>query len=205
MDIPVELSRILITELGEQQVIFLKEKDGERSFPIMIGITEAMAIDRRLKGVTTPRPMTHDLLGCVIEAMGGKIEKIVINDLRDHTFIATIVIHLNDEVIEIDARPSDSIALGSGLETPIFVADHVFEIAVGNGPASRQERIEILRKRSVMLAEQIAALTEMLSDKDYVASAPTGAVDQYRQQLTEMKIEHDAIESILKRLGKKLG
>ena len=205
MDIPVELSRILITELGEQQVIFLKEKDGERSFPIMIGITEAMAIDRRLKGVTTPRPMTHDLLGCVIEAMGGKIAKIVINDLRDHTFIATIFIHLNDEVIEIDARPSDSIALGSGLETPIFVADHVFEIAVGNGPASRQERIEILRKRSVMLAEQIGALTELLSDKDYIASGPTSAVEQYRQQLTEMKIEHDAIESILKRLGKKLG
>ncbi len=201
MDIPVELSRILITELGEQQVIFLKEKNGERSFPIMIGITEAMAIDRRLKSITTPRPMTHDLLGCVIEAMGGKVEKIVINDLRDHTFIATIFIRQGQELIEIDARPSDSIALGAALETPIFVADHVIKAVVGNESASREERIGILRQRQVMLAEQIAALTEMLADEGYVATVQASVVEQHRQQLAEMQIEHDAIESILNKFG----
>ena len=201
MDIPVELSRILITELGEQQVIFLKEKNGERSFPIMIGITEAMAIDRRLKDITPPRPMTHDLLGCVIEAMGGEVEKIVINDLRDHTFIATIFIRRGPELIEIDARPSDSIALGAALGTPIFVADHVIEAVVGNESSSREDRIKILQQRQVMLAEQIAALAEMLADEEYVASAPTTVVEQHRQQLTEMQIEHDAIESILDKFG----
>ncbi len=201
MDIPVELSRILITELGEQQVIFLKEKNGERSFPIMIGITEAMAIDRRLKSITTPRPMTHDLLGCVIEAMGGKVEKIVINDLRDHTFIATIFIRQGQELIEIDARPSDSIALGAALETPIFVADHVIEAVVGNESASREERIGILRQRQAMLAEQIAALAEMLADEGYVATVQASVVEQHRQQLSEMQIEHDAIESILNKFG----
>ena len=67
MNIPMELSRIMITDLGDQQVIFLKEKEGERSFPIMIGTNEARAIDRRLKGQTTPRPMTHDLLAGIIE------------------------------------------------------------------------------------------------------------------------------------------
>ncbi len=201
MDIPVELSRILITELGEQQVIFLKEKNGERSFPIMIGITEAMAIDRRLKGITTPRPMTHDLLCCAIEAMGGKVEKIVINDLRDHTFIATIFIRQGQELIEIDARPSDSIALGAALGTPIFVADHVIEAVVGNESASREERIKILRQRQVMLAEQIAALTKMLADEGYVATVQASVVEQHRQQLTEMQIEHDAIESILNKFG----
>ena len=201
MDIPVELSRILITELGEQQVIFLKEKNGERSFPIMIGITEAMAIDRRLKSITTPRPMTHDLLGCVIEAMGGKVEKIVINDLRDHTFIATIFIRQGQELIEIDARPSDSIALGAALETPIFVADHVIEAVVGNESASREERLGILRQRQAMLAEQIAALAEMLADEGYVATVQASVVEQHRQQLAEMQIEHDAIESILNKFG----
>ncbi len=127
MDIPVELSRILITELGEQQVIFLKEKDGERSFPIMIGITEAMAIDRRLKGIQPPRPMTHDLLDSVIENLGAKIEKIVISDLRNHTFYAKIYLSSNGHSIEIDSRPSDAIALGVASNAPIYVAEHVFE------------------------------------------------------------------------------
>ncbi|MFW6066418.1 MAG: bifunctional nuclease family protein, partial [Planctomycetota bacterium] len=82
MDVPMELSRVLITELGDQQVIFLKEKGGERSFPIVIGIAEALAIDRRLKGVPMPRPMTHDLMANVIESLGGTVERVVIHDLQ---------------------------------------------------------------------------------------------------------------------------
>ena len=131
MDVPMELARILITELGDQQVIFLREKNGDRSFPIMIGINEALAIDRRLKGQETPRPMTHDLLASVIEALGGRVERIVINDIRNHTFIATLCIRRGTELIAIDSRPSDAIALGIAGNVPIFVADHVME-EVGN-------------------------------------------------------------------------
>ncbi len=127
MEIEAELSRIIINETSEQQIIVLKERKGERSFPIVIGIVEIFAIDRRLKGISPPRPMTHDLLGCVIESLGARIERIVINDLRNHTFYAKIVLSLNGQIIEVDSRPSDAIALGVATDTPIFVAEHVFE------------------------------------------------------------------------------
>ena len=127
MDIEMELSRIIINETSDQQIIVLKERNGERSFPIVIGIVEIFAIDRRLKGIKPPRPMTHDLLGGVIESLGATIEKIVINDLRHHTFYAKIYLNLNGRIIEIDSRPSDAIALGTASNTPIYVAEHVLE------------------------------------------------------------------------------
>ena len=129
MEIEAELSKIIINETSDQQVIVLKEKNGERSFPIVIGIVEIFAIDRRLKGITPPRPMTHDLLDSIITNLGGKVEKIVVNDLRHHTFYAQITINANGKKFEIDSRPSDAIALGVVSSTPIFVADHVFDQA----------------------------------------------------------------------------
>ena len=127
MDVEVELSRIIINETSDQQVIVLKERHGERSFPIVIGIVEIFAIDRRLKGIKPPRPMTHDLLDSVIENLGVKIEKIVINDLRNHTFYAKIHLRSNGRTVKIDSRPSDAIALGVASNAPIYVAEHVFE------------------------------------------------------------------------------
>ena len=127
MDVEVELSRIIINEASDQQIIVLKERHGQRSFPIVIGIVEIFAIDRRLKGIKPPRPMTHDLLDSVIKNLGAKIEKIVINDLRNHTFYAKIYLSLNGRTIEIDSRPSDAIALGTASNAPIYVAEHVFE------------------------------------------------------------------------------
>ena len=129
MEMEAELSRIIINEMSDQQVIVLKERNGDRSFPIVIGIVEIFAIDRRLKGIKPARPMTHDLLASVIENFGAKIEKIVISDLRHHVFYATLHLSLNGRKIEIDSRPSDAIALGAALEAPIYVADHVFEQA----------------------------------------------------------------------------
>ncbi len=129
MEVEAELSRIIINEMSDQQVIVLKERHGDRSFPIVIGIVEIFAIDRRLKGIKPARPMTHDLLADIIENLGAKIEKIVICDLRHHVFYATIHLSLNGRDIEIDSRPSDAIALGVASNAPIFVADHVFEQA----------------------------------------------------------------------------
>ena len=129
MELEAELSRIIINEMSDQQVIVLKERTGERSFPIVIGIVEIFAIDRRLKGIAPARPMTHDLLASVIENLGAQIEKIVISDLRHHVFYARIHLALNGRTIEIDARPSDAIALGVATDAPIYVADHVFDQA----------------------------------------------------------------------------
>ncbi len=127
MDIEVELAQIIINEEVDQQIIVLREVDGQRSFPIVIGMPEILAIDRRLKGVMLPRPLTHDLLEQVIEQMGGHIAKIVINDLREHTFFAMVHVQRGEQVITIDSRPSDAIALAAGLRTPLYVAEQVFD------------------------------------------------------------------------------
>lgn len=127
MEIAVELSQILINEAADQQVIVLKETEGDRSFPIVIGMSEILAIDRRLKGIELPRPLTHELLAGVIEQLGGRIEKVVINDLRDHTFYAMIHIQQGKKRVEVDSRPSDAIGLAAGLNVPLFVEDRVFD------------------------------------------------------------------------------
>jgi bifunctional DNase/RNase len=127
MSVQMELHKIIISEMAEQQIIVLKEVDGERKFPIVIGNSEAMAIDRRLKSIPTPRPLTHDLLANVIENMGGSVDRIEINDLQSHTFFARIHIRQNGKTVEIDSRPSDAIALGIATVVPIYVAEHVLE------------------------------------------------------------------------------
>ncbi len=127
MEIPMELSQILINESVDQQVIVLKELQGGRSFPIVIGMPEILAIDRRLKGIELPRPLTHDLLARVIEQLGGTVEKVVITDLRDHTFYAIIYIRQGKNLIEVDSRPSDALGLASGLNVPLFVEEQVLD------------------------------------------------------------------------------
>ncbi|MHB1156312.1 MAG: bifunctional nuclease family protein [Phycisphaerales bacterium] len=127
MEIQMQLSRILITETREYQLIELREVDGERRLPIVIGLFEAAAIERRLKNISVPRPQTHDLLAGVIERMGGKLTRIRIHDLRDDTFFAQLVIRRGDEEIRIDSRPSDAIALGIANDIPIFVEEHVLD------------------------------------------------------------------------------
>ena len=127
METEAELSRIIINETSDQQIVVLKERNGTRSFPIVIGIVEIFAIDRRLKGIKPPRPMTHDLLDNVIKNLGATVEKIVINDLKHHTFYAKITLSLNGETFEIDSRPSDALALSAGTDAPIYVAESVFD------------------------------------------------------------------------------
>ena len=127
MEIEMELSRIVIRETTDEQIIVLKERNGQRSFPIVIGTTEAIAINRRLNDIVTPRPLTHDLVFNIIEQLDGNLERIVINDLREHTFFARLIVRKNGDLIEIDSRPSDAIALGIANNTPIFVAEHVLD------------------------------------------------------------------------------
>lgn len=126
MAVEMELSRILICELHDLQVIELKEVDGDRRFPILIGQAEAEAIRRRFQGVILKRPLTHELLANVIDAFGGRLESITINDLAEHTFYAKLHVRTaGGQQLEIDARPSDAIALGVASEVPIYVDESV--------------------------------------------------------------------------------
>jgi bifunctional DNase/RNase len=127
MAVQMELHKIIISEMQEQQFIWLKEVDGERKFPIVIGTYEARAIDRRLKGIPTQRPLTHDLLADTIERLGGRIDNIEINNLDSGTFNARINIRQGADTITMDSRPSDAIALGIATQVPIFVAQHVLD------------------------------------------------------------------------------
>ena len=127
MTIAMELSRILIREMTDQQIIELSEIDGSRRIPIVIGTPEAFAIDRRLKKIEIPRPQTHDLLDSVIRHLDGTLRRIEIHDLSEATFFARLVIERNGEEIEVDARPSDAIALGVSENVGIYVAEAVLD------------------------------------------------------------------------------
>lgn len=139
MAVQMELSRILIRELNDYQLIELREIEGERAFPIVIGLPEAQAIERRLKGIDIKRPQTHELLSNIIERLGGEIESIGITDLSEHTFFAVLRIRRGSELIEIDCRPSDAIALGVAHGVPIDVAEHVLNAANAEPPQADAE------------------------------------------------------------------
>ena len=127
MPVQMELCRIIISEIGDQQVIYLKEVDGERTFPIVIGLFEATSIDRRVKGIQSPRPLTHDLLASMVEHLGGEVQDVVISELREHTYFAKLRVRQEGELIEVDSRPSDAIALAVTVNAPIYVAEEVLD------------------------------------------------------------------------------
>ncbi len=127
MAVRMELSRIFIREMTDMQIIELTEVDGDRTFPIVIGLPEAFAIERRLKGIEIPRPQTHDLLASVIAQLGGQLKEIIVNDLVDGTFYAKLVVEQDGQDIEVDSRPSDAIALGVAEDVPIYVDEEVLD------------------------------------------------------------------------------
>ncbi len=132
-DEPIELilNKIKIDENRNEQIIILKEKEGSRYLPVVIGIAEVNAIKLKLSGIEPPRPLTHDLLLRVIEGFGGRLKRILIDRLENSTFFAKLVIgrDQNNSEIEIDARPSDSIALALRANVPITVNESVMEQA----------------------------------------------------------------------------
>ncbi|GAB4437266.1 MAG: bifunctional nuclease family protein [Anaerolineae bacterium] len=167
--IEVKIDSIRVSLMSQHRVVVLKEIDSERYLPIWIGPFEADAITLQLQGVQVARPLTHDLLRSVTEQMGGKISHIVVTELKNDTFYANIVMDLNGENIEIDARPSDAIALAVRVDAPLFVAEEVMaeasivpetgldELEVGSpdsGPVSEEEQ------------EQLSAFADFINELD---------------------------------------
>jgi hypothetical protein len=137
--VQVELSRIIINERSEQQVIVLKEKEGDRSFPIVIGVYEAAAIDRGVKEYRTPRPLTHDLVCSILRGLDATLERMVVCDLRNQTFYAKLILAQNGRIIEVDSRPSDAIAISVLLGAPIFVEEKVLDEVIQSPPEEPDE------------------------------------------------------------------
>jgi bifunctional DNase/RNase len=113
--------------VGKQPIVLLKTQSGNKFLPIWIGSTEASAILMKLQGVETPRPMTHDLLSDTIAQLNAEVSRVTVTDLRENTFIATITVRGEAGEIEIDARPSDALALAVRVDAPIYVDDKVIE------------------------------------------------------------------------------
>jgi bifunctional DNase/RNase len=121
------LRRIVISEVHDHQLVQLREMEGSRRFTIVIGLFEATSIDRRVRKQKSERPLTHDLVACVVEEMGGEIRDIVISDLRDGIYFAKLRVMVDGEIREIDCRPSDALAVAVTAEVPIYVADEVLD------------------------------------------------------------------------------
>ena len=128
--VQVELAKIIIDEKRQDQIVVLKEKNGDRQIPIVIGFMEASSIKMKISGIEVPRPMTHDLLVSVMESLEGRLERLLLDKLVSNTFHAKLEIRDNNGRIQlIDARPSDGIALAVRLKVPIFVDEDVIEKA----------------------------------------------------------------------------
>jgi bifunctional DNase/RNase len=146
MQIEMTIKGLMVDPITNMPIIILRDKEGQRVLPIWVGVFEANAIALQIENVTTPRPMTHDLLRNVIQDLRAHIDKIVVSDLKENTFYALIYLTVNGDVVAIDARPSDAIALALRARAPIFVEEQVIDNAKNSDLAPEKGDTERLQK-----------------------------------------------------------
>jgi len=131
MHVEMVIKGLMVDPITSMPIVVLRDTEGQRVLPIWVGVFEANAIALQIENVTTPRPMTHDLLRNVIADLRGTVERVVVTDLKENTFYAVIYLRVGEELVAVDARPSDAIALALRTKAPIFVDDQVLENAKG--------------------------------------------------------------------------
>jgi bifunctional DNase/RNase len=144
--IEMELTGVRVELPSNQPIVLLRERAGERYLPIWVGAAEATAIALSLQGIVPPRPMTHDLFQQVLDELAVRVSKIVVTELRDATFFATIEYHRQGEDFEVSSRPSDAIALAVRMSVPIFAEEGVLEEASILIPGDEEEEVEKFRE-----------------------------------------------------------
>ena len=127
--VEMELSRVVIDEKAESQYIHLRERTGQRSFPIVIGFNEAAEINRKLHKMQAARPLTHDLIGHILASLEWRLDRVVVTELKDSTFHANLELERDGERRLVDCRPSDAIALATQLHAPVFASRQVLDAA----------------------------------------------------------------------------
>ncbi len=157
--IEMNIESVRISLMSTNQVVILKESDGERRLPIFIGKAEGDAISLYLNGVVVPRPLTHDLAASILNKLNARLSHVLIHDLRNQHFYASIVMHIGDDEereIVLDARPSDAIAIALRLDAPIFVDEHVLDEA----------GVEPIEEQSTSNKEDLGAFGDFISSLD---------------------------------------
>src|SRR2546430_15461813 len=146
MQIEMSIKGLMVDPISNMPIVILRDKEGSKTLPIWVGMFEANAIALQIENISTPRPMTHDLLRNVIHDLNASVEKIVVCDLQENTFYALIYLALNGGTVAIDARPSDAIALALRTRAPIFVEDTVIDNAKTVDFTTEKADSERLRK-----------------------------------------------------------
>lgn len=139
MSVQMNIHGLLIDPVSQMPIVILKDATGGQVLPIWVGVFEANAIATQLEKILSPRPMTHDLLRAAIERLGATIERIVITDFRESTFFATLHLALDGKRVEVDARPSDAMALALRCDAPIFVEESVLQKSSQAGDSDSME------------------------------------------------------------------
>ena len=171
--IEMAIDSIRVCLMNYQRVVILKEKMAERYLPIWIGPAEADAIAVKLQGVTVPRPLTHDLLRSVIDALGVTINSIIVSDLKNDTFYAKVILNVDGRQVEIDSRPSDALALAVRAEVPIYAEDAVLD------------------KAGILLDKETGKLTSGVGEK-----GGTGSKKVSEDELKRMSAFRDFIDTL---------
>ena len=146
MEVEMKIRGLMMDPVTNMPIVILKDVNGNALLPIWVGIYEANAIALEIEKVSTPRPMTHDLIKSLLLGLSTGIRKVVVNDLKDDTFYALIWLERNGELISIDSRPSDALALALRLDCPIYVEDEVLKSSKLTGAVSDKVNNEELRK-----------------------------------------------------------
>ena len=171
--VEVRVNGLILEHKSQQNIVILRESEGERILPIWIGPGEAQAIRRILSDESFPRPLTHDLCYLIAEGLKAKITKIVIADLRENTFFASIFLERDTQVLSIDARPSDSIALALRAKAPIYVNETLLqpppreEAAAAESEAEGEAETETRELTEEEKAEQLRRYLERLNPEDF--------------------------------------
>jgi bifunctional DNase/RNase len=167
--VQVAVKGLAIDERSKSPVVILQEVGGTRAVPIWIGPAEASAIAMEVAGKKFQRPLTHDLMVTIIEGLKAKVTRVVISDLRENTYYAHIFIERRKEVVSIDARPSDSIAIALRTKSPIFISDKLLDGQVGEessaGEGSMEERPR--EKTEAERAEDLRRRLEQMDPEDF--------------------------------------
>lgn len=189
MLIRVTVERVTLDTSTSRFVVVLKEENRNRWLPIVVGSSEAQAIALQLEKISPPRPLTHDLIRNLLDTMDAKIERIVVNDLRDNTYFALLGLRLNGEFRNIDARPSDAIALALRAEAPIFVDANVMTLAAITESDYDQEHESVIDNEFESFApedalEQLSGdLMKAVKDERYEEAA------KIRDEIVKLKTE----------------